>query len=1420
VSLPSKSKRVSSFRDRLLVFLILGLLITAAVSSVLLNRNAQAAAFASGNLVIYRVGDGASALSNLATAVFLDEYATTGGAAVQSIAMPTVVNGSNKRLTASGTATSEGLLTLSTDGNYITATGYDAALGTASITTSTSASVNRVIARVDGTGTVNTTTALSDASTGSNPRSSVSTNGTDIWMDGGAGGIRYTTLGSTTSTQLSTTVTNLRQTNIFAGQLYVSSASGAFRLASVGTGTPTTSGQTITNLPGFPTATGSPYGFFFADLDAGVSGVDTVYVADDGGTIQKYSLVAGTWTANGTKALSSVRGITGVVSGASVTLYVTNGSSLQTITDTSGYNATITGTLTSLATAPANTAFRGVAFAPAGGSPTPSPSPTPTPTPALSINDVSQVEGNSGTSSFTFTVSLSQPAPIGGVTFDVDTADGTATTLDSDYAAVHTTGVTIAEGASSTNVVVLVNGDATPEANETFFVNISNVTNAGVTDAQGKGTINNDDGVGASTVVISQVYGGGGNSGATYRNDFIELYNRGTTPVDVTGWSVQFALVTDSFGAVSPTNLSGIIQPGHYYLIQEAAGANVTTSVLLPTPDATGSIAVGSQAGKVALVSNTTVLSGTCPGFLANGIVDFVGYGAANCSETSPVGGTSNLTAAIRNNNGCTDTDNNNADFSVSSGPIPRNSSITNTCAGSGNLSASGSANPNSVDPGGTTLLTVTVSPASGPPPSTGITVTGNLTNIGGPAVQTFYDDGTHGDVTVGDNIFSFTAITAPASTAGAKSLPISIADGQARGASAFITMSILNPTCGVERWSIKVGTDAEANQVNLNSTTPITISDMRGWAAPSPTPPTSRVAPYEKTAWVINGTLNNYKKEDDVDYHLVVQDGSGTNTVITEIPCPCCAIGSPFEPRMDVARSTFDNKLTATTFFQNPNIPVRITGVGFFDFIHGQTGVAPNGIELHTILDISFPTQQTGTTSNGSNVSNTIGDATIRFTSVTNPGLTTVTPIDPASAGTPPGSGGYKVVGPAFDISTAATTTGPYNVCISVPYITDSDAFLHLKLLHNEGGNLIDRTTGQNFASKLICGNSPTLSPFAVALASAPTAADSVIAGQITTSTGAPVAGAVVSLSGMQNRKTITDANGNYQFNNVETNGFYIVTPSRANFLFSPGQRSFSQLGNKTEAAFTGSISLQGANPLDTAEYFVRQHYLDFLGREPDESGFNFWSNEIIGCGDDFDCVDQKRMNVSAAYFLSIEFQATGGLVDGLYRASFDRAPNYAEFTPDSVNIAKDVVVGRAGWQQQLAANKQSFLDAFVQRPDFQNAYAKLSNSQYVDQLLAHTRVSWTQGERNALVDSLTNGSQTRANVLGLIAGDERFVAAKQNEMFVMMEYFGYLRRDPDAAGYQYWLNKLNQFNGNFERAEMVRAFIVSSEYRERFPR
>ncbi|MEP6570470.1 MAG: DUF4214 domain-containing protein [Acidobacteriota bacterium] len=333
------------------------------------------------------------------------------------------------------------------------------------------------------------------------------------------------------------------------------------------------------------------------------------------------------------------------------------------------------------------------------------------------------------------------------------------------------------------------------------------------------------------------------------------------------------------------------------------------------------------------------------------------------------------------------------------------------------------------------------------------------------------------------------------------------------------------------------------------------------------------------------------------------------------------------------------------------------------------------------------------------------------------------------------------------------------------------------------------------------------------------PTAASAIVIGRVADSTQG-IEGAVIRLNGTQNRKTITDANGFYKFDNVETNGFYTVTLSRANFSFSPGERSFTQLGNNTTATFSGIATDGAQNPLDTPEYFVRQHYIDFLGREPDEAGFNFWSDQILECGGDTECVQRRRENVSAAYFLSIEFQQTGGLVDGLYRTAYGVRPTYDAFMPDTHTVGMGVVVGMDGWEAKLRANKEAFANSFVNRAAFHAAFDSMSNADYVATLISHTGVEFTADDRAALVSGLTQGTLTRGDALRSIAENQQFVNAKRNETFVMMEYFGYLRRDPDPGGYAFWLNKLNDFNGNFEQAEMVKAFIVSGEFRDRFPR
>ncbi|HEX7956053.1 MAG TPA: Calx-beta domain-containing protein, partial [Pyrinomonadaceae bacterium] len=255
------------------------------------------------------------------------------------------------------------------------------------------------------------------------------------------------------------------------------------------------------------------------------------------------------------------------------------------------------------------------------------------------------------------------------------------------------------------------------------------------------------------------------------------------------------------------------------------------------------------------------------------------------------------------------------------------------------------------------------------------------------------------------------------------------------------------------------------------------------------------------------------------------------------------------------------------------------------------------------------------------------------------------------------------------------------------------------------------------------------------------------------------------------------------------------------------------------------------GSNPLSQSGFFVGQHYLDFLNRPADSSGLAFWSNEINSCGGVQSCVDVKRINVSAAFFLSIEFQETGYLVYRAYKAAYGNLPGapvpvtLGEFMPDTQAIARGLVVGQVGWQNVLEANKQNFLNEFVQRARFNAAYpAAMTAAQFVDTLNARAGGPLSAAERNQLVSELAAGTRTRAQVLRAVAEDPDLHSAETNRAFVLMQYFGYLRRNPndapdaDFAGYNFWLGKLNQFGGNFVNAEMVKAFITSTEYRTRF--
>lgn len=255
--------------------------------------------------------------------------------------------------------------------------------------------------------------------------------------------------------------------------------------------------------------------------------------------------------------------------------------------------------------------------------------------------------------------------------------------------------------------------------------------------------------------------------------------------------------------------------------------------------------------------------------------------------------------------------------------------------------------------------------------------------------------------------------------------------------------------------------------------------------------------------------------------------------------------------------------------------------------------------------------------------------------------------------------------------------------------------------------------------------------------------------------------------------------------------------------------------------------------NPIDITSFFVRQHYLDFFNREPDASGLAFWTNEINICAGNPACIATKRQNVSASFFLSIEFQETGGTVLRTQRAAFGRRSSsvplrvpYVQFMRDARQVGNGVIVGQAGAQAVLEANKQAYAEQIANSPAFVLAYPLAQTAtQFVDALFASAGVVPTTAERNAAIAAFGGGGTAgRVAALRSVSDSNSLRQAEMNPAFVLMEYYGYLRRNPDDppdgndAGYQFWLTKLNAFNGNFEMADMVKAFLTSGEYRSRF--
>jgi len=344
--------------------------------------------------------------------------------------------------------------------------------------------------------------------------------------------------------------------------------------------------------------------------------------------------------------------------------------------------------------------------------------------------------------------------------------------------------------------------------------------------------------------------------------------------------------------------------------------------------------------------------------------------------------------------------------------------------------------------------------------------------------------------------------------------------------------------------------------------------------------------------------------------------------------------------------------------------------------------------------------------------------------------------------------------------------------------------------------------------------------------------------------------------------RTDFTAAAGTLRFGANETTKTFDVLLTNDRFdesaeTFNITLTDASQTTVGTPATFTVNITdddtATGASPVrwdsnfDVA-FFVRQHYADFLNREADASGLAFWSNEITSCGANQACVETKRINVSGAFFQAIEFQETGYLSYRTYKAAFGDAQGtfrdgngtqiallvpvirLEEFLADTRRLGEGVIVGQGAWQAQLEANKVSYFEEFVSRPRFANgAPLTMTPAEFVNALYMNAGVTPTLDQRQAAIGEFGGASNTadraaRGRALRRVAEDPALNQLERNRAFVTMQYFGYLRRNPndpgdtDHTGWKFWLDKLNQANGNFVAAEMVKAFLTADEYRNRF--
>jgi hypothetical protein len=591
--------------------------------------------FTSNNIVIYRAGDGVAALNNQPTPVFMDEY-TRSGVLIESIPVST------NNYSCSGTAVAEGLMTRSTDKQYLVFVGYGTnktygAPAPASLATV----VPRVIGRLDGNGNVDVSTRLTDFNSGGNPRAAVSTNGVDMWVAGSVSGVRHTTLGSTSSSDVCTNPTaNMRALNIYSNQLYAGTASATIRIATVGSGLPTID-STAVNLPGYSATEVSPYNFvLFQTKAGGTDPFDTLYVADDQGNngappgtglgaIYKWSLSGGSWVSNGYVNVVQVRGLAGNVSIAATTTNVVlfavgsgNAASgtLTAYTDSTGWNAPPSGNGTTngtviIATASANERWDSIALAPE----------IPT-TANLVLTpggfNVIDMPSTVTTNSATFVVA------------DVSNSSMTWTaTWTSTWLSLSTYGGTLAAG-GNTNVTLSINSNGTNLANGTYFDTVSYVNKV---NGQGNTTTSVSLTITGSTVVASAF--------TMWQNQYFtsgELMNPAFSGPGADPFGKGMSNTNQFLAGFNPTNASAYV---HITAISKVnAGTDIQVNYLGASGDSSRSPSLLSRTNVLEFITGTANGSYNSNNFASTGVSNILsgGVGLGTLTNMVDPGGATN----------------------------------------------------------------------------------------------------------------------------------------------------------------------------------------------------------------------------------------------------------------------------------------------------------------------------------------------------------------------------------------------------------------------------------------------------------------------------------------------------------------------------------------------------------------------------------------------------------------------------------------------------------------------------------------------------------------------------------------------------------------------------------------------------------